>query len=316
MARTQPHLDLPDLNGTRAVVTGGSDGFGAVIATELAGAGADVILPVRNTGKGNAVAARIREQHPDAQVSLQHLDLSSLESVRAFGETMQDLGDPIHVLINNAGLMTPPEREETTDGFELQFGTNHLGHFALVGHLLPLLRAGRARVVSQTSIAASRGGINWADPNWTQSYHGMRAYRQSKIAVGLFGIALQQHSTAGNWGITSVLAHPGVAPTGLLAARPEMGRERDTISARLLRAAGRRGFLVGTPHSGALPALLAATSPDVETGRVYGPSGPGHMGGGPGLQDLPRTMRSPEDAERLWQLSEDLTDVLFPGPAL
>src|SRR6185369_10714723 len=140
---------------------------------------------------------------------------------------------PIHLLVNNAGVMTPPSRQATADGFELQFGSNHLGHFALVAHLLPLLRAGRARVTSQISIAANQGSINWDDLNWERSYVGLRAYSQSKIAFGLFG--LDRQSKAHGWGVTSNLSHPGVAPTSLLAARGELGRSRDTSGQRVIR---------------------------------------------------------------------------------
>jgi len=188
MRRTPPDITVPDLAGARAVVTGASDGVGLGLARRLAAAGAEVLLPVRNPRKGEAALAAIRAQVPDADVSLRALDLSSLGSVAALGETLRGEDRPIHILVNNAGVMTPPERRTTADGFELQFGTNHLGHVALVAHLLPLLRAGRARVTSQISLAASRGAINWQDLNWERSYDGMRAYRQSKIALGLFGL--------------------------------------------------------------------------------------------------------------------------------
>jgi NAD(P)-dependent dehydrogenase (short-subunit alcohol dehydrogenase family) len=212
MPRGQYDVTIADLSGKRAVVTGASDGIGLGIATRLAGAGAEVIMPVRNLEKGEAAVAKIRERHSQAKLSLEALDLSSLASVAALGEKLRAEGAPIHVLINNAGVMTPPDRQATADGFELQFGTNHLGHFALTGRLLPLLKAGRARVTSQTSIAARSGTINWDDLNWDHEYDGMRAYRQSKIAVGLFGLELSRRSTAGGWGITSNISHPGVSP--------------------------------------------------------------------------------------------------------
>jgi NAD(P)-dependent dehydrogenase (short-subunit alcohol dehydrogenase family) len=155
-----PDITVPDLSGKRAVVTGASDGIGPGIATRPAAAGAQVVLPVRNLGKGEAAIAAIRERTPGADVSLRELDLSSLASVAALGATLRDEDRPIHILINNVGVMTPPERRTTVDGFELQLGTNHLGHVALVAQLLPLLRAGGARVVSQISVAARRGRIN------------------------------------------------------------------------------------------------------------------------------------------------------------
>jgi NAD(P)-dependent dehydrogenase (short-subunit alcohol dehydrogenase family) len=311
MARTRPDITIPDQTGRRALVTGGSDGIGLGIATRLAAAGAEVLLPVRNRVKGDAAAARIREQVPGATVVLHDLDLASLDSVAALGRTLLDEGAPIHLLIGNAGVMTPPSRQTTADGFELQLGSNHLGHFALVGHLLPLLRAGRARVTSQISVAADQGSINWDDLNWERSYNGMRAYSQSKIAYGLFAVELQRRSEAGGWGITSTLSHPGIAPTSLLAARPELGRTADTAGRRLIRAMSRLGILVGTPESAGLPALLAATSPDATGGRLYGPNGPGHVGGAPAEQPLYSRLRSPEDARRIWQASEQLTGVAF-----
>ncbi|MEV0095038.1 SDR family oxidoreductase [Streptomyces sp. NPDC050738] len=312
MPRKPIDITVPDLSGTRAVVTGASDGIGLGIATRLAAAGAEVLLPVRNPRKGEAALGKLRAQVQDADVSLRSLDLSSLASVAALGKTLLEEDRPIHLLINNAGVMTPPERQTTDDGFELQFGTNHLGHFALVAHLLPLLRAGRARVTSQVSIAANRGAINWDDLNWERSYSGQRAYSQSKIAFGLFGLELNRRSAAGDWGITSNLSHPGIAPTSLLAARPELGRDKDTLGVRMIRAMSARGILVGTVRSAQLPALYAATSPDAEPGRFYGPNGPGHLGGAPGVQKLYSRLSSPEQARRIWQISEELTRVPFP----
>ncbi|MFF7213647.1 SDR family oxidoreductase [Streptomyces sp. NPDC008238] len=313
MPRTAIDITVPDLSGKRAVVTGASDGLGLGIATRLAAAGAEVVMPVRNPGKGETALAAIRRQVPGADVSLRALDLSSLASVAALGETLLGEDRPIHILVNNAGVMTPPDRQTTADGFELQFGTNHLGHFALAARLLPLLRAGRARVTSQISVAANSNGINWDDPNWERSYDGMRAYSQSKIALGLFGLELDRRSEAGGWGITSNLSHPGVAPTSLLAARPEVGRDEDTRSVRLIRALSARGILVGTVRTARLPALYAATHPDAERGAFYGPRGLAHMGGAPGRQRLYGRLCGADDARRIWDVSEELVDVPFRG---
>ncbi|WP_327001849.1 SDR family oxidoreductase [Dactylosporangium sp. NBC_01737] len=313
MARRQPDINVPDLSGKLAVVTGASDGVGLGLAARLAAAGAEVVMPVRNPGKGEAAMAKIRQRYPEAALSLRALDLSSLDSVAALGATLRGENRPIHILINNAGVMTPPDRQTTADGYELQFGSNHLGHFALVGHLLPLLRAGRARVTSQLSVAANENAINWDDLNWERSYHGRRAYSQSKIAFGLFGLELDRRSRAGGWGITSNIAHPGVAPTSLLAARPEMGRAKDTAGVRVIRVLSRRGILLGTVETALLPALLAATSPDASGGRFYGPSGLGHLSGAPAEQAVYSRLRSEDDARRIWQLSEDLTHTSFPG---
>ncbi|TCP55168.1 NAD(P)-dependent dehydrogenase (short-subunit alcohol dehydrogenase family) [Tamaricihabitans halophyticus] len=313
MPRTIIDCTVPDLSGGRALITGASDGIGLGLATRLAAAGAEVLLPVRNPRKGEAAIGTIRQTVPNAKVALRELDLSSLVSVASLGETLLAEGQPINILINNAGVMTPPERQVTADGFELQFGTNHLGHVALVAHLLPLLRAGQARVTSQVSVAANQGAINWDDLNWERSYEGRRAYSQSKIALGLFGLELDRRSQANGWGITSNLAHPGVAPTGLLAARPEVGRDTDTRSVRLIRALSARGILVGTVHTAQLPALYAATSPVASRGGFYGPRGLGHMGGPPGEQKLYSRLRGHEQAARVWQVSAELTGVPWPA---
>ena len=308
MTRTPIDITVPDLRGRRAVVTGASDGIGLGIAGRLAAAGAEVVLPVRNPRKGAQALATIRDAAPDADVSLRELDLSSLASVAALGRTLRDEDRPIHILINNAGVMTPPDRQVTADGFELQFGTNYLGHVALVRELMPLLRTGRARVTSQVSIAANRGGMHWDDLNWERSYNGTKAYSQSKIALGLFGLELERRSAEQGWGITSNVSHPGVAATSLLAARPEVGRSRATLGGRVVKVLADRGLLIGTVASAGLPAVYAVTSPDAEGGRFYGPSGPGHLGGPPAEQQLYSRLRSPDDARRIWEISEQLVD--------
>ncbi|WP_420031414.1 SDR family oxidoreductase [Streptomyces sp. cg28] len=309
MSRTPIHFTVADLSGKRAVVTGASDGIGLTIATRLAAAGAEVLLPVRNPRKGEAALTTLRAAVPGARADLRTLDLSSLDSVATLGETLRGEGQPIHLLINNAGVMTPPDRQTTADGIELQFGTNHLGHVSLVAHLLPLLRAGQARVTSQISVSANRNSINWQDLNWERSYNGQHAYSQSKIALGLFGLELDRRSRAAGWGITSNLSHPGVAPTSLLAARPELGRDRDTLGVRLIRALSARGILLGTPESAGLPALLAAADATARGGAFYGPSGPGHLGGPPAEQRLYSRLTDPEEARRVWETSEELAKV-------
>ncbi|MCO7238799.1 SDR family oxidoreductase [Aeromicrobium sp. CnD17-E] len=311
MPRRTPDITLPGLTGRRAVVTGASDGIGLGIAGRLAGAGAELVLPVRNLDKGERAAERLRSEHPGAKVTTHLMDLSSLASVAAFGELMRAQGAPVHLLVNNAGVMTPPERRTTADGFELQLGTNHLGHVALTAHLLPLLVAGRARVTSQTSVVARSGAILWDDLDGEQDYDAMRLYRQSKITVGLFGLELDRVSRREGWGITSTIAHPGVAPTSLLAARPEMGRPSDTREVRLIRWLSRRGVLVGTVDSAGLPCLLAATSPTSDGGQFYGPQGLGGTSGRPGLQKLWKPLDDPEAARRVWTWSEEAAGVTF-----
>lgn len=312
MPRT-PVLDLPDLSGRRAVVTGGSDGVGLVLARRLAAAGAEVVLPVRNRAKGATAVDAVRRAVPHADVSLRDLDLSSLASVADLGAALRAEGRPVHLLVGNAGVMRPPARTTTADGHELQLGTNHLGHAALVAHLLPLLAAGRARVVHQVSVAARSGRLDRDDVQSARTDDVDRAYSRSKIALGLFGLELDRRSRALGWGLSSALSHPGIAPTSLLAARPELGRGGDTVAVRVIRRASRLG-LVGTVESAALPALLAATAPDAG-GRQYGPRGPGGLGGAPGEETPYRPLRSTEDAAWLWDVTQELTGVTFPvGP--
>ncbi|TDC76633.1 SDR family oxidoreductase [Streptomyces hainanensis] len=303
-------IAVPDLSGRLAVVTGASDGIGSVIATRLVAAGAEVIVPVRNPAKGEQATERIRGLVPGARISTRTLDLASLDSVAALTKQLVDEGRPIHLLINNAGVMRPPTHQTTHDGFELQFGTNHLGHFALTQGLLPLLSAGRARVTHQTSIAARSGAINWDDLNWERDYDVMKAYSQSKIAVGLFARELDARSTTAGWGITSNLSHPGVSPTNLLAAQPGLGRQKDTTEVRLIRALSRVG-VVGTPAVAALPALMAATGPDAQRGQFYGPRRT--VGGAPARQKLWAPLRDMDEAHRLWETSERLIGARFPA---
>src|SRR6478735_12452243 len=306
-------ITIPDLTGSLAVVTGASDGVGFEIAARLARAGAEIVLPVRSLGKGERAAVRIRARTPGAGIRVRSLDLASLESVASFSDALLAEGRPIVILINNAGVMSPPTRQLTDDGFELQFATNHLGHFALVAQLLPLLRAGRAHVTSQVSISANQGAIKWDDLTWQHDYDAMKAYSSSKIAFGLFAMELQRRSDAAAWGIRSNLSHPGITPTNLLAAQPGMGRPDDTAAVKLIRAASRRGILVGTPASAALSAVYAATSPDAQGGRLYGPKGFQHLSGLPAEQPLYSRLESADAARRVWELSERLVGVTV-GP--
>jgi NAD(P)-dependent dehydrogenase (short-subunit alcohol dehydrogenase family) len=299
-------LAIPDQTGRLAVVTGASDGIGLVIATRLARAGADVVLPVRSAQKGEAAVRRIREAVDGARVSTRMLDLSSLGSVAALVAELTTEGRPIDLLVNNAGVMRPPRRQVTSDGFELQMGTNHLGHFALTLGLLPLLREGGARVTHQTSVAARSGSIDWDDVDSERDYDVMRAYSASKIAVGLFARELDARSRAGGWGISSNLSHPGISPTNLLAAQPDLGRDRTPPERRLIGLLARLG-IAGSPQSAALPALLAATGPDSRGDRFYGPR---RTAGGPPVElALWKPLRDLADARRLWDVSEQLVGI-------
>lgn len=292
---------VPDLTHKLALVTGASDGIGFHIAARLARAGAEILMPVRNRAKGEAAAQRIRQSSPGAAVHVGGLDLASMESVAEFaGQLLRD-GRPIDILVNNAGIMTPPTRQVTKDGLELQFATNHLGHFSLTTRLLPLLRTAEARVTTQVSVAARKGTVAWDDMNWEDGYDAMQAYSSSKIAVGLFAMELHRRSEAEGWGIRSNLSHPGVTPTNLLAAQPGMGRPKPTPQIRVIRLLSRLG-ITGTPESAALSAVYAVTSPDAEGGRLYGPSRFGNLSGPPAEQELYGPLQSPEDGQRIWKV--------------
>ncbi|MCK5752739.1 MAG: SDR family oxidoreductase, partial [Mycobacterium sp.] len=195
MVTAAVNIEVPDMTGKCAVVTGASDGLGLGLAQRLAAAGAEVIMPVRNENKGATAVAAIRRAVPGAEVSTRALDLASLRSVTDLAAQLTREDRPIHVLINNAGVMTPPRRRLTGDGFELQFATNHLGHFALVAGILPLLQWGQARITTQSSISAAQHGVHWDDLQWATSYSRSASYSSSKIAVSLFGMELHRRST-------------------------------------------------------------------------------------------------------------------------
>ncbi|VEG53672.1 short chain dehydrogenase [Mycolicibacterium aurum] len=310
MAR-RADVDVPDLTGALVVLTGGSDGVGFGLAGRLAAAGAEVILPVRNPVKGGRAVERITAAVPGARVSIRDLDLSSLQSVADLADVLLAEGRPIHLLINNAGVMRPPARHTTVDGFELQWGTNHLGHFALTARLMPLLTAGNARITTQSSIAARSGAINWGDTDFAKAYSSAKAYGQSKIANLMFGLELDRRSAQAGWGVTSDVSHPGVTATNLLAAQPHMGRASDTLSVRIIRSLARVGILTQTVDQGLLPALYAATHPDAQGGKLYGPSGFQHTAGAPAEQQVYRPAGDMADAARLWELSEKLVGLRF-----
>lgn len=310
MGRTSQVI-VPDMQGRLAVITGASDGIGYALASRLACAGADLVLPVRNLDKGRRAVQQIHEIAPGADIELLALDLSSLQSVADIAEHLLRAGRPIDVLINNAGVMSPPRRQTTADGFELQWGTNHLAHFALTARLLPLLKAGNARVTTQSSVSAQTNGINWNDLNFEQSYSESKAYSQSKIANLMFGLELDRRSRAAGWGISSNASHPGVTPTNLLKAQPHMGRSRDTMGFRMVKVFSQLGLLNRTAEQGMLPALYASTNPLAEGGKFYGPSGFLHLSGTPAEQKVYRPARDADEAARLWDVSEELVGIQF-----
>lgn len=297
--------DIPSQHGRVAVVTG-TGGLGFETALELARAGGDVILAGRNPAKGEASVAAIEGQVPAAQIRFEALDLADLASVAAFAERLSGQIQGLDLLVNNAGVMMLPQRKTTKDGFEMQFGTNHLGHFALTARLLPLLRKGNApRVVNVSSIAHRRGRIHFDDPQWQRSYKPWPAYEQSKLAVLMFALELQRRSDAGGWGLMSNAAHPGFALTSLMENGPGtaslLGKIGATIAPLLSQSAA----------AGAWPLLFAATSPNATGGGYYGPSGFYEMKGAPVPAKVMPQAKDRVTSERLWDLSERATGVGF-----
>ncbi len=293
--------DIPDQTGRTAIVTGANSGLGAAIARELARAGARVILAVRNAEKGELAIETIRERVPEATLELRSLDLSDLASVRAFAEQHQG---PVDLLINNAGIMAPPRRE-TKDGFESQFGTNHLGHFALTGLLMPrLLESGGPRVVTQSS-GAHRipGSINFDDLQFEHRYINWRAYGQSKLANLMFCFELQRRAAAGATPLLSLAAHPGYARTNLQFASPPWYEQL------IMRVTNP---VVGqSADMGALPALYAATVPDLPGGTFVGPDGFMEQRGHPKVVTAADKAYDEQAWRRLWDVSEELTGVRY-----
>jgi NAD(P)-dependent dehydrogenase (short-subunit alcohol dehydrogenase family) len=314
MAREKFDTQVPNLSGKLAVVTGANSGLGFGLTTRLAAAGADVVMAIRNQAKGEAAIEQIRQTVPDAKLTIKRLDLASLASVKALGDELNAEGRPIDILIDNAGIMQPPQRETTEDGFELQFGSNHLGHFALTGHLLPLLRAAEAaRVTSLSSLAARLGGINFDDINWEKRYNPTAAYNQSKSATLMFALELDRRSREAGWGIVSNAAHPGLTSTNLQLSGPSHGMDNPSLLERFYRLTR-----VVTPFAwqsidmGILPALFAATSPQAEGGGYYGPRGIGEVTGATARARIPDRAKNPADLKRLWDISEQLTGVVYP----
>ena len=290
--------------GRTAVVTG-VGGLGYEDALALARTGAEVILAGRSATKGKEAVDRIRAAVPGARIGFEPLDLADLSSVAAFAEKTRATREKLDLLINNAGVMTPPVRQVTPDGFELQFGTNYLGHFALTAQLLPLLRAGdRPRVVNLGSVAARNGAINFDDLNAERSYVPMPVYAQSKIACLMFALELQRRSEAAGWGVASMAAHPGVSRTDLLHNAP--GKRSVQGMARTYL-----WFLFQPAAQGALPTLFAATAPEAKRGAYYGPGRLGETRGHPALAKIPPNAEDLAAAARLWEVSQEMTGLRF-----
>ena len=299
--------DIPDLAGQIAIVTGATGGLGYETARMLATHGADVTIAARNAQKGERALARLSQLNPAGAVRFELLDLGNLQSIADFAARIRDRHDHIDLLVNNAGVMTPPTRKTTSDGFELQFGTNHLGHFALTGQVLPLLLAARTpRVVTLSSVAAHLGRIDFDDLQAERRYRPTAAYGQSKLANLLFARELQRRSDAQGWNILSASAHPGYARTDLIANGPgEMRGMLGVINSVLARYASHDAA------SGALPTVLAATGSAVQKRDYYGPDGLMEMKGAARPARLPRRAKDDAVARRLWDVSEKLTGVTY-----
>lgn len=303
---SRPHWDsaaVPDQTGRVAVITGSNTGIGFEAARVLADHGAQVVLAVRNLAKGEAAAAQIRAQHPDAQVAITQLDLASLESIRTAAADLRSAYPRIDVLINNAGVMFTP-RQETADGFEMQFGTNHLGHFALTGLILDrLVGVEGSRVVTVSSNAHRlKAAIHFDDLQWQRRYSRVGAYGQAKLANLLFTYELQRRLAAANEPTIAVAAHPGASNTELMRNLPAVIRP----AAKLVTP-----LLFQSPPMGALPTLRAATDPQVTGGQYYGPDGWQQQRGHPVLVRSSRQSHDEDLQRRLWAVSEELTGVTY-----
>jgi NAD(P)-dependent dehydrogenase (short-subunit alcohol dehydrogenase family) len=295
--------DIPDQTGRVAVITGSNTGLGFETAAALAAKGAHVVLAVRNLDKGKDAELLIRKRSPNADLALQELDLSSLESTRAAAEQLRADHDRIDLLINNAGVMYTP-KQTTKDGFEMQFGTNHLGHFAFTGLLLDrLLPVAGSRVVTVSSVGHRiMADIHFDDLQWEHSYNRVAAYGQAKLSNLLFTYELQRRLASHGTTIAAA-AHPGFSDTELMRHLPGPVESVFRIVAPLITqdAAG-----------GALPQLRAATDPSVQGGQYYGPSGIAQSQGSPVVVGSSKKSHDPDRQRRLWAVSEELTGVTYP----
>jgi NAD(P)-dependent dehydrogenase (short-subunit alcohol dehydrogenase family) len=302
MSSTWTADDIPDQAGKLAVITGANSGLGRIAALELTRHGAQVVVAARSLDKGKAAAAEIAAATGGLEPIVHRLDLGSLESIRAFAQ--QFAGKQIDLLLNNAGLMMTPYGT-TSDGFETQFGTNHLGHFALTGLLLESLeRSSAARVVTVSSNEHKGGKIDFDNLQLEDGYSPRGAYQRSKLANAVFAIELDRRLRGAGSSTISVFAHPGYAATNLQSTGPT------GLVKAIMKVSNR--VIAQAPERGALPSLYAATAPGVEGGQYFGPSGPGEMRGLPKQVKAADAAYDPELGARLWQVSEKLTGVRYP----
>ena len=299
--------NISDQQGKLAVVTGGNSGIGYEAAKALAGKGSQIVLAVRSAAKGKEAVDGIRREHPKASVEVMLLDLSDLDSTRRFAEAFLKRYSALPLLINNAGVMGLPFRK-TPNGFEMQFGTNHLGHFALTGLLLPAILAAKdARVVTISSGLHVRGTMNFADLNSANAYSPSGAYSQSKLANLLFAYELQRHFATAGVRAISIGCHPGYAATNLQSAGPLMSGSR--VQEAMMRVANR--LLAQSPAMGALPTLYAATAADVNGCDYIGPTGLAGMRGYPAKVKSSERSYDLASAKQLWQMSEEMSGVRY-----
>ena len=302
--------DAPRLNGKTAIITGATGGLGWETALGLAQQGATTILAGRNPVKGADALARLTARAPGSTARFELLDLASLDSVAMFAARVAAAHPAVSVLVNNAGVMAPPVRRVTADGFELQFGTNYLGHFALTARLLPpLLASGAARVVSVSSLAHRRAQMNFGDPQAARSYKPWASYGQSKLAMLMFARELQRRATASGWPLRSIAAHPGWAVTDLIGNGPGAGAPglKEAVMEGAFRLLGQ------SAARGALPILYAALAPEADAGGYYGPNGFMEIKGEVGPSQVMPQAADAGAGMRLWDLSEQETGVKF-GP--
>jgi NAD(P)-dependent dehydrogenase (short-subunit alcohol dehydrogenase family) len=303
--------DIPSQDGKTAIITGATGGLGFETALALAGAGATVVLTGRNDAKGQNAIQRIRGQFPNAKISYQTLDLASLASIADFAARFAAAHVSLDLLINNAGVMALPKRQTTADGFEMQFGTNYLGHYALTARLLPQLRRGhQPRVVNLSSLAHRSGAIDFDDLQGAKSYNRFKAYSQSKLAMLMFALELQRRSNAAGWGLLSNAAHPGYALTDLMANGPGT-RSLMGQFGKILQP-----FASHSAAAGALPTLFAATSPEAQPGGYYGPNWFYELKGPPAPAKIMPRAKDAAVAARLWDVSAALTGVSFDQAAI
>lgn len=306
---TWTEADIPDLQGKTVVVTGANSGLGYEATRMFAERGADVILACRSVDRGKDAVRSIREAVPDPSLSVGALDLASLDSIRNFAETLISEETPIDILCNNAGVMAIP-RTETEDGFEMQFGVNHLGHFALTGLLLERLieTPGESRVVTHSSGAHKQGTIDFDDLQQGSSYSRWGAYAQSKLANLLFAYELDRKLKAVDSSVVSTTCHPGYAATNLQRRGAEMDGSK--LKLAMMNVANR--VFGQSPAMGALPMMYAAVEPTLTGGEYVGPSGLLNMRGYPETQRSSDRSYSEETATQLWDVSESLTGVTYP----